>query len=141
MVAKKQLASARISDSCVCLRYEYIGDRQEFAEFEIPEDETEISFSFDPQDSKYHMVTYVPKLHPITTNQNFIFELRKLTEQNKDKKFSYKYPLIAQQCIERAKLGFNSCFLNLNKDEIESLRAEGFEITEVVGTTKLCVTW
>lgn len=141
MLVKKRISSKRVNDDCIWLRYEYIGNRKEIAEFEIPEDETEISFSFDPQDSKYHMITYVPKLDPIVTNQNFIFELRKLTEQNKDKKFSYKYPLIAQQCIERAKLGFNSCFLNLNQQEIDDLRAEGFEVTEVVGTTKLCVTW
>lgn len=141
MIVKQQLSSKRISDDCICLRYDYSGDAKDFNEFVIPEDETEISFSFDPNDSKYHLVTYVPKLDPIEQNCNFIFKLRELTQQNKNKEFSYKYPLIAQQCIERAKLGFNSCFLNLNQQEIDDLRAEGFEITEVVGTTKLCVTW
>lgn len=61
--------------------------------------------------------------------ENFISRIRVLAEQNRGKEFSLKYPDLASRIEEAASRGlFQLELISLDKDELEALKGEGFEI-------------
>jgi len=58
----------------------------------------------------------------------FIEKIRKLTKEAKD--IEHAYPSIAKTIEKSALRGNHSCYMQLTPEQIEALRAEGFQVSE-----------
>lgn len=58
----------------------------------------------------------------------FIEKIRKLTKEANS--IEHAYPLIAKTIKEEASRGNNCCYMQLTPEQIEALRAEGFQVNE-----------
>jgi len=58
----------------------------------------------------------------------FIEKIRKLTEDAKS--IEHAYPSIARTIEKSASRGNHSCYMQLTPEQIEALRAEGFQVSE-----------
>ena len=58
----------------------------------------------------------------------FIEKIRQITKEANS--IEHTYPLIAETIKENAAQGSHGCYIQLTPEEIEALRAEGFEVSE-----------
>ena len=58
----------------------------------------------------------------------FIEKIRKLTKEAKD--IEHTYPSIAKAIEKSALRGHHGCYMQLTPEQIEALRAEGFQVSE-----------
>lgn len=103
--------------------YEYIFDTEfEQSHYWYPGDEEIICVSTGAHNKKYYTLT--------KQYSNFISKVRALTEENKGKTFFQKHNNLAREIQEAARKGHNTYWAVLNDNEINDLRAEGFNVEE-----------
>lgn len=69
----------------------------------------------------------------------FIKKIRKLTKEANS--IEYTYPLIAETIKENAIQGGHGCYMQLTPEQIEALRAEGFQVSEAAFLFEHYIEW
>ena len=69
----------------------------------------------------------------------FIKKIRKLT--NEANSIEHTYPLVAETIKENAMQGSYGCYVQLTPEQIEALRAEGFQVSEAAFLFEHYIEW